>query len=275
VSEWQSPQDYPRRETDGVKRLVETVKVVAEQAREATSNLLRTAGLYLTNQGLRIASSLLVEGDLSSTGSADITGTTHIGGATDIDGTLNIGGATDIDGTLNVDAEMSVGGDATFSGAVHIEGTLSLPAGIIDNDALASPVTFLGDFIDNNSLTITTAETQQCIYSFVVPAGYSKALVVGYGSVGVVNPLGVSSSIGARIYIDRPIGGTVWGPQRFQQALAGSDAAAYPYKQTVISGLSGGETVTLRLVALNSGASNWGATPGGASLNVQAYFTRS
>lgn len=137
-----------------------------------------------------------------------------------------------------------------------------------------SSVTFLADFNDNNSLVITTAETQQCIYSFTVPAGYSRALVVGYGSVGVVNPTATASSIGGRIYIDRPSSTPVWGPLRFQQALAGADAAAYPYKQTVITGLSGGETVTLRLVAINSGGVDWGATPGGASLNVQAYFSR-
>ena len=67
--------------------------------------------------------------------------------------------------------------------------------------------------------------------------------------------------------------GSVWGPRRHQSTTAGWDAATFPYKQTVLTGLTGGESVTVRLVAL-VWPSTWTGASGGASLNVQAYFSR-
>ena len=105
-----------------------------------------------------------------------------------------------------------------------------------------------------------------------MPDGFTRALVVGYGSVGLVNPTASTGSLAGRIYIDAP-SGSVWGPRRHQSTTAGWDAATFPYKQTVLTGLTGGESVTVRLVAL-VWPSTWTGASGGASLNVQAYFSR-
>jgi len=126
--------------------------------------LLRTAGIFVTEAGMRIARSLRVEGDFASTGSADI------------------------DGTLNVDAEMTVGGDAVFSGAMRIEGTLSLPAGIIDNDALASPVVLRSEWSDAGGFaTPNSTWLELCSVSVVVPDGFTDIQFSAMGSVLATN----------------------------------------------------------------------------------------
>lgn len=111
-----TPQQYKAQESDGVKRLVGAVQDVAQKTRDATKNLLRTAGIFLADTGMRIESALTVNGDFASTGnatisgSADITGTTHIGGNTDIDGTLDVAADTTLGGSVRVDDVMDVFG---------------------------------------------------------------------------------------------------------------------------------------------------------------------
>src|SRR5665647_2124244 len=149
MSEWTAPQSVEyRAPATGHGVVLEAINRLARRisALECAAPL-RQAGIYLTKLGMRIASSLTVEGDLVSTGNADITGTTHIGGATDIDGTLNVDAATTIGGTLGVTGITTLGAPTTVSGTLGVTGvttlggTLSLPAGIINNAALANPVT--------------------------------------------------------------------------------------------------------------------------------------
>lgn len=234
MSEWQSPQDYPHRETNGIDRLVGAVRVVGEKARESTANLLRTAGIFITQSGMRVASSLTVEGDLTSTGSADITGTTHIGGA------------TDIDGTLNVDAEMTVAGNATFSGAVAIAGTLSLPAGIIDNDALTSPQVQLSDF--GNSASYAVAGAPGAVlgtFAMVVPAGYTKASYIAEAGAGIHNITGASNYAYLRVFASGPSGYLTWGSRQNVQIDAGhTRTAAALLVRAVDVPLVGGDVLT-------------------------------
>lgn len=49
-------------------------------------------------------------------------------------------GGTDLDGFVNINGPLAVTGNADFTGNVHIGGTLDLPAGIINNDALSDPI---------------------------------------------------------------------------------------------------------------------------------------
>lgn len=184
-------------------------------------------------------------------------------------------GGTDLDGFVNINGPLEVNGDSEFNGELSINGPLNLQPGSIQNDALTNPIQFLAGVNDNEALNITLTDATICTYSFTVPAGFTQAFVIAYGSIGVVNPTGANASIGGRVYIDRPNGqGSTWGPRRFQQALAGADAATYPFKQTIVTGLSGGETITCRMTSMNAGATDWGSTVGGASLNVSVQFTR-
>lgn len=141
-------------------------------------------------------------------------------------------------------------------------------------DIVNNQVGFLADFSDvDGPFTIASgSETQLTTVQFNIPDGFARALVVGYGSVGLVNPNASGSSVAGRIYIDGPGAASVFGPLRYNHADAGSDVAVYPYKQTVLTGLSGGESITVRLKA--RATSTWTNAAGGASLNVQVYYSR-
>lgn len=233
MSEW-SPQASPRRESDGIARLVGAVQTVAGQVRESTSNLLRTAGIFLTQQGMRITRSLLVEGDFASTGSAVISGSATIDGETSIGGATHIAGATDIDGTLNVDAEMSVGGDATFSGAMRVEGTLSLPAGIIDNDALANPITMRDVFASEDSFAFSGAAQDRAIFTYTVPDGFTRFTFTGAASVRAYNATGATIYLYAQAYAEVVGGDRYWGPSQQAAIPAGFTASvAAPHSSTI------------------------------------------
>lgn len=206
---------------------------------------------------------------LSAANVFGLTGISPKDGGTDLDGFVNINGDTTINGPLEVN------GNSEFNGALSINGPLDLQPGSIQNDALTNPIQFLSGVNDNDALNITLVDATVCTYSFTVPAGFTQAFVIAYGSIGIVNPTGANASIGGRVYIDRPNGqGSTWGPRRFQQALAGADAATYPFKQTLVTGLSAGQTITCRMTSMNAGATDWGPTVGGASLNVSVTFTR-
>lgn len=180
-----------------------------------------------------------------------------------------------VEGYETVNGPLEVNGDSEFNGSLSIFGPLNLQPGSIQNDALTNPIKFDAGVNDNDALTVTLAETTVCTYTLTVPAGFTQAFVSGFGSVGIMNPTGANSSIGGRVYIDRPNGqGPTWGPRRFQQANANADASTFPLKQSLITGLSGGQTITVRLVVLNTGPTDWGPTAGGASLNVSANWTR-
>jgi hypothetical protein len=80
-------------------------------------------------------------------------------------------------GRLTVNSELLV------TGATRIEGTLSLPAGIIDNEALASPVTFAGN---TGSLLTTPPPATWTIAAsapLTVPAWAGSGVVLATGWV--------------------------------------------------------------------------------------------
>jgi len=195
MSEWTPPQSVEyRAPASGLGVLRNLFEALARRisALEGAAPL-KQAGIYLTTLGMRIASSLTVEGDLTSTGAADITGTTHIGGATDIDGTLNVDAATTIGGTLGVTGATTLGAATSVTGALNvtgpmaITGTLSLPAGIIDNDALANPITYASDKSVNVGAGVTTTRTDKATATVAVPAGFTKAQVWAFSDAIALN----------------------------------------------------------------------------------------
>jgi hypothetical protein len=211
--------------------------------------------------------------ELNELRAANVFGRTGImprDGGTDFEGYVNINGEGVINGPLEVN------GDSEFNGSLSINGPLFLQPGSIENDALTNPIKFDVGVNDTTAgLNVTLAEQTVCTFTLTVPTGFTQGFVSGFGSVGIMNPTAANSSIGGRVYIDRPNGqGPTWGPRRFQQALAGADASTFPLKQTLVTGLSGGQEITCRLVVLNTGPTDWGPTTGGASLNVSVYWTR-
>lgn len=203
-SEWSGPapvaQQYPANEPSSVRRLLDMIADVKREAREATSNLLSTAGIVVTRAGMRIASSLTVEGDLASTGSADISGTTNIGGtthiggtttidgATTIDDTLHITGSTDIDGTLNVDAATTIGGTLGVTGPTTLGGDTDV-TGTLD---VTGATSLGGDTDVTGSLDVTGPMTAGGTLNVTGDAVFSGDLAVPNGSItnaALANPV--------------------------------------------------------------------------------------
>lgn len=159
-----------------------------------------------------------------------------------------------------------------FGGNVAIEGTLSLPAGIIDNEALANPISTGTGFGDADGFSIAAADSNVCSFGLVVPAGYTKALVTALGVAFCYNDSGTFTYMRARVFIDSP-GASTWGRRLIAPVQDGSSNTLAVNKQAVISNLNGGEVLTCRLVmssdfaTLNSGSN-------GASINAVALFLR-
>lgn len=209
-SEWGAPQssDYRNPPTEGFDKLLARLNDAIRQAQEMRNNLLKTAGLTVTPEGLIVDSSLTVNGDLDSTGAASF------------------------DGDMTVGGEMTVTGDAVFSG------NLAVPNGSITNDALSNPLTAgvaAPDWQNNWSATnswVTKAST-----TITVPAGFTEALVFAASSVtavGSVIRFDVRSVIGG--------GAGAAGPE-MQNLVNGVAATSVPHSRT-LTGLAGG-TITI------------------------------
>jgi len=119
-----------------------------------------------------------------------------------------------------------------------------------------------------------SAETQIGSTFITVPAGYTNVALSVIGGVGLVNPLAVTGNVAARIRIDWPDGSDNFSALRYQTAGAGWDLALTPAVQRTKSSLSGGQKITIRVVLRAGSSTPWPNTPGGASVNIQATFTR-
>lgn len=162
-----------------------------------------------------------------------------------------------------------------FGGAVAIEGTLSLPAGIIDNDALANPVR-PERALENSSgpYTLGTTETTVVSLEKSFPPGFTKCLVLARGDVEIENPFGAggpTGTFGARVYIEHPDWGSSWGARRRQHLDGGYRGASFPGHEVVVEGTPG-STITVRLVVVTGTV--WGASDGGATISAAFMFSR-
>lgn len=139
-------------------------------------------------------------------------------------------------------AGMSVEPDLVrFGGAVAIEGTLSLPAGIIDNEALAKPVLYGATWAEEENFSVPTtaapAEIASCEYT--IPEGFSRLRFSMLGTCRVRNSSGatVYAYLGPR---RRMADGTVYGGHSQQITIAdgfvGTLMAAYIFSADVSPG---------------------------------------
>lgn len=171
---WNGPR---RHGEDGVTRLVNEMKKLDQRLSAVERGApLRSAGISVTEDGMVVDRSLAVTGDL------DVTG----------------------------DAEFS--GDTTIGGNASITGTLSLPNGIIDNDALTSPMTQDSGFGNSAAFAIPNASGNTlALFTVEVPAGYTKASYILEGAGGVRN-LGATDTFAyLRCFSQYPSGAYNWG----------------------------------------------------------------
>lgn len=103
---------------------------------------------------------------------------------------VNEGAAVEVSGGGDINllsgAELSgaFGSEINSAGALNVSGTLTLPPGIIDNQALASPITVtVVETMTRNSWPVTTAFQTRATSSVIVPGGFSQALVIGMASI--------------------------------------------------------------------------------------------
>lgn len=161
----------------------------------------------------------------------------------------------------------------TFGGSVLINGNLSVPNGSISNAALASPVVSVSGFQDAEAFTIPKTDANVASFNFTVPAGYTKADITALGAAYAYNANTTADFVYARVYIDYP-GGSTYGRRLIIPVTAnGGSGSLAPNKQVHVEGLTGGQTITCRLVMTcdNGPITN---SLNGASINAIAFFTR-
>ena len=233
-----TPQDNPGQPKDGIGALVKRVQDNAREMRERFNNLLKQAGIRVEPDLVRFV------------GAVDITSTTHIGG------------------TLDVDA------DATFGGAMAVTGTLSLPAGIIDNDALAHPLTQDSDWGTTSNFPITSTWTERASATIVVPAGFTRMQFYAIASVQARNDAGSTQYLMARIRRQVDAAGAVYGGVEPMATVPNA------YWATVLAPYNWGETVAggqshRFWVEAWTGGGTWSADPSDyARIEVAATFSR-
>lgn len=186
-----------------------------------------------------------------------------------LEGARTLTAATISSGGLRIvdDGELYVDGLAQFGGDMRVSGTLSLPAGIIDNAALASPAAFGRSGGGESSFNVPTAGALVAQISITVPPGYSTAIVMAVGTAAVRNP----TTGPAFLYVGAQIGAVTpnltWG-----LAPAGGYTNASGSASRLLTGLSGGEiTIATRVAAQGSA---WNNTTSMANTDAIAIFLR-
>jgi len=234
IDAWSGPapvsNQFPANEPNGIRKLLDKIAALERQIRESTSNLLGTAGIRLTQLGMFIDSSLTVGGSLDVTGPMVVDGSETVNGPLAVHGTADFDGATSIGGTLTV------------------VGTLSLPAGIINNDALTSPVASQVIYGMSTSFGLTTSWVTQCSTTITVPAGFTSCVVSVSARGFATNPntTGGSNSAGGDFFYVRAVIGGSHGIGFPTRVLGSGDSVSVvgPFS-CVISGLTSGGTFTV------------------------------
>lgn len=182
---------------------------------------------------------------------------------TEVEGTLNVVGALVIDGTETVNGPLVVHGAATLDGTTtiggnaSIVGTLSLPAGIIGNDALTSPVTPQAVSANVTNFGVPVAETIILTETITIPAGFTSAVVSMTGRVFAYNPNSLVSYY-EYLYARTKIGSL--SGYAFPLEVAGTNGSGINVSTyaAVLTGLTGGNTFTITVRAW-TGDRAWGA----------------
>lgn len=166
-------------------------------------------------------------------------------------------GGTDFDGFVNI------------NGPAKITGTLELPAGIIGNDALTSPVQIGTATNGIGSYAITTTSTVRASVTLTVPDGFSQAVVLA-------NPtaMGFNSTASADYLYAQAIIQTINGGEIYTSAPAGVGVGLASPFQITLSDLTDGEAITVS-VATRTNTATWAASTGNqANIYALAYFLR-
>ncbi len=158
-----------------------------------------------------------------------------------------------------------VNGSLTVNGPASITGTLSLPAGIIGNDALTSPISAYVSHVDASNFALGPgANVEKVRATISVPSGYTQALVNVVSTISATN----STSSTDNIYLQISINGTSVGWSAEGSAPIGGVGFAGKGAAKLITGLSGSFYIAA-LTSTNVG--NWAASTGNQNaVNIDA-----
>jgi len=185
---------------------------------------------------------------------------------------LGAAGIRAIDGGIVVEGSETVNGPLTINGPATITGALSLPAGIIGNDALQAPVYPAVYHADIQNISITNGPNVEILGADVaVPAGYTQALV----SLTITMNMTNNSASTDLAYVGANINGTSPGWASVASATVGQAISLNNTVVALVNGLTGGGTFRLTGKA-SSGSNTWPAagTSNVMNLNATVQFLR-
>lgn len=163
---------------------------------------------------------------------------------------------------------LTIGSSLLVTGNTRIEGTLSLPAGIIDNDALASPVVPAPFKIKTNTWATTGATETQATATLTVPAGFTKAVVTATVTANVYN----SSTLPLLLAVYPVINGVVGEPGEVDYGTSRIGRVSATLSE-LVTGLTGGGTFTVR-ADVNSQTAQPAKTVNVATVNGTVLWVR-
>lgn len=176
--------------------------------------------------------------------------------------------AVTIENALITDGSLTVNGAATINGPMTVAGTLSLPAGIIDNEALAAPVKPGSAGLTQQNFGTTSGGAVYAQATITVPDGYSQALVMNGVMAGAVN----STTNPDYLYVASSIDGVSGGETATLAPANNGWASATAFGIRTLTGLTGG-TITVG-VWIRTGAA-WAANASAtANVNTIALFLK-
>jgi hypothetical protein len=159
---------------------------------------------------------------------------------------FNLSGASvTAEGVVTVDGELDV------TGAMVVGGTLSLPAGIIDNAALASPVVPQTVFLSANNFAVDVTPSAKVTTTITVPAGFTTAVVTVTGRVYAINPntTGGFGTGGDFLYASARVNTDACNGMPLVVLGSNSSGINVAAFSTVLTGLTGGDTFTISVRA--------------------------
>jgi len=182
-------------------------------------------------------------------------------GETTVDGDLIIDGTETVNGPLAVHGTAAFDGNTTIGGNAAITGTLSLPAGIIDNDALANPLKAQYIYNTTSGYAVTTTETTRASVTVTVPAGFTAAVVSVMGRVDGRNSNttgGWNATGGDLLHTRAWIAGGTGQDMDLSVLGSGDHAVSVMPFAAVLTGLTPGDTFILA-AKVWSEYQNWAA----------------
>ena len=190
-------------------------------------------------------------------------------GIVTVDGELDVTGALDVTGPLAVHGTAAFDGATTIGGNAAITGTLSLPSGIINNDALANPIVQGFNGVSAGPFALSTTSVAKASGNIVVPAGFTQAVVLVTVDASCQN----TSASADFLYVSAYAAGGSGG-EAYAAVAAGGYGSVSASAGQLVTGLVGGGNLTFS-VHCRTSVGSWTSAAGNiANANAIALFLR-